>query len=1048
MPFQKYINAINNLYKSGKATEHSYRPALQTCLTDLFAHSKVVVTNEPKRQKCGAPDYILSKRGIDIGYVEAKDIGIDLDKTEKSEQLKRYRKSLDNLILTDYLDFRFFIDDKKVEQVAIAKVENKNIVPLPENFERLELILNDFIAFRGQTIKSARKLAEMMAHKARLMKDVFYNAIQDTSEHSSLHDQFEAFKTVLVHDMDEEQFADVYAQTVAYGLFTARLHDKTLEDFSRAEALTLIPKSNPFLRQLFHYVAGPDLDDRVVWIVDALCEVYRSTDLRAILQDFGTTTGKNDPILHFYETFLGAYDKKLKKARGVWFTPEPVVNFIVRAIDDVLKDHFGLPDGLADTSKIKIQVEAQETDKRSKTGRKMFEREVHRVQLLDVATGTGTFLAEAVKQIYSRFKGQEGMWSGYVERDLLPRLHGFELLMASYAMCHMKLDLLLQETGYKPSNPQKPPRLGVYLTNSLEEHHPDMDTLFARWLSTEANEASRIKKEMPIMVAFGNPPYSGHSSNKGEWLAGILESYKKEPGGKVKLQEKNSKWLNDDYVKFIRLGEYYIEKNGEGILAYITNNGYIENPTFRGMRWHLLNTFDEIYILDLHGNSKKKEVTPDGQPDKNVFDIQQGVAIIVGVKHHPKTGKKSLARVHHADLWGDRDKKYSFLEKNTIKSVKWEKLQPSEPEYFFAPKNYGRQKEYRKGFAVNDLFPVNSVGIVTARDALTIHKKREDLIDTIERFSALPVEEARQEYNLKKDVQDWSVSWAQGDLKKTGLSSENIQPINYRPFDTRWTYYTGNSKGFHCRPRPDVMKHFLAGENVGLSTTKSIEIKRGFEHILVTNKLTTHHTVSIKEVNYVFPLYVYHNDFDIEITKTPNLDPQIYNQIEEIVPDATPENLFDYIYGVLHSPEYRMRYAEFLKSAFPRIPYPKDTKTFHALAKYGTQLRELHLMESEKLKDLVTTYPVDGDHEVKKPCFGGGKVWINETQYFGGVPQLAWDFYIGGYQPAQKWLKDRKGRKLSNDDILHWQRVIVALTETDKIMKQINSIDFLPKAEK
>ena len=585
MNFSEYVQDVSKRFATGNAREHAYRPSLQNLLEATIPD--ILATNDPARIKCGAPDFILTRKKIDVGYIEAKDIDVDLNKTEKDEQLKRYLESLDNLILTDYLEFRFFLHGQKVETIRIAEIDGNSIRPLPENFDRLKTLLIDFAAFQGQTIKSAKKLAAMMAHKARLMRDVF-RATLESEEPSTLKDQMKAFKTILMHDLDEAQFADIYAQTIAYGLFTARLHDTTLEDFSRSEALLLIPASNPFLRQLFSYVAGPELDSRVVWIVDALCEVYRATDLRDILKDFGTSTGQNDPILHFYETFLGEYDKNIKEIRGVWYTPEAVVNYIVRAIDDVLKDHFGLKDGLADTSKVEIEIDSDRVNK--KTGkREKNKKSVHKVQLLDVATGTGTFLAEAVKQIYRRFEGQEGLWSRYVDNDLLPRLHGFELLMASYAMCHMKLDLLLRETGYKPLDSKKPPRVGVYLTNSLEEHHPDADTLFASWLSHEANAASRIKKDTPIMIAFGNPPYNGESINKGEWIMNLMQGYKQEPSG-GKLKEKNSKWVNNDYAKFIRMGEYFIDKNGEGVLAYITSHSYLDGPIFRGMRYHLLKT--------------------------------------------------------------------------------------------------------------------------------------------------------------------------------------------------------------------------------------------------------------------------------------------------------------------------------------------------------------------------------------------------------------------------------------------------------------------------
>lgn len=1040
MPIQKYIDDVQRQYKTGIAREHAYRPALKTLIEDIMPD--VTAINDPAHIKCGAPDFILHRRKIDVGYIEAKDVGIDLSKTEKTEQLKRYLESLDNLILTDYLEFRFYRNGEKVDVIRIADIQNGQIKALPAQYDRLKTLLLEFSDFQGQTIKSAKKLAKMMAHKAKLMKHVFYNVITDEKD-SSLKDQLKAFQNVLVHDMTAEQFADVYAQTIAYGLFTARLHDKTLDTFSRSEALLLIPKSNPFLRQLFSYVAGSELDERVVWIVDALCEVFLFSDLNKILEDFGTATGQKDPMLHFYETFLAEYDSNLRKARGVWYTPEPVVNFIVRAIDDVLKTHFDLKDGIADKSKIKIKVESDRISKRSGK-RELDEIEVHKVQLLDVATGTGTFLAEAVKQIYKRYKGQEGIWSSYVENDLLPRLHGFELLMASYAMCHMKLDLLLQETGYKPLNKTNPPRVSVYLTNALEEHHPDMDTLFASWLSYEANAASRIKRDMPIMVAFGNPPYSGESTNKGDWILKLMDDYKKEPEGKIKLQERNAKWLNDDYVKFIRQGEHYIEKNGEGVLAYITNHSYLDNPTFRGMRWHLMSVFDDIYIIDLHGNAKKKEVSPDGSEDKNVFDIQQGVAIIVAVKTR-KISKKDLANIHHVDLWGKRKAKCDLLEQSTLGNLDWETLAPQHPQYFFIPKNYDLLIEYEEGIALNTLFPVNSVGIVTARDHFTIHEKKEDLERTINDFVSLPVEQARDKYKLGKDARDWKVKLAQQELKDTELNHNNITDISYRPFDTRWTYYTGKSKGFHCMPRGEVMRHLLQGDNVALNVAKQ-QKSSDFQHIFVHRGIVESSLVSNRtsEISYSMPLYRFEAVMGDVEQKVPNFDTKTYKKIKKSIPDVTPENLFDYIYGVLHSPSYRTRYAEFLKSDFPRIPYPSDPDTFHALSAKGAELRGLHLMESDALDNLITTYPISGDNEVIKLRYDDGNVYINESQYFGNVPSVAWEFYIGGYQPAQKWLKDRKGRELSVDDIMHYQRIIVALVNTDRVMKEIDSIKFLP----
>ena len=659
MTIEQYVDNIGKRYKLGNATEHTFRGDLQQLIESLIP--EIRATNEPKRQSCGAPDYILTKKDIPIGFIEAKDIGDkDLEGAKKAgnkEQFDRYKSSLNNLIFTDYLDFHLYRDGLFITKIAIAELTDKGIKPLHENFANFTNLLKDFCTHIGQTIKSSKKLAEMMAGKARLLSDVIEKALtsdEDNQEDSTLKDQMNAFKKILIHDITPKGFADVYSQTIAYGMFAARLHDPSLDTFSRQEAAELIPKSNPFLRKLFGYIAGPDLDDRIKWIVDSLVEIFLACNVEEILKNYGTSTKMEDPIIHFYETFLSEYDPKLRKARGVWYTPQPAVSFIVRAVDYILKTEFDLPHGLADNSKIKIKVNQQG---------KQVELEVHRVQILDPATGTATFLAEVIKHIHKKFEGQQGIWSNYVETHLLPRLNGFELLMASYAMAHLKLDLLLTETGYKPTGNQ---RFRVYLTNSLEEHHPDTGTLFANWLSTEANEANHIKRDTPVMVVMGNPPYSVSSSNKSEWILNLIADYKKD------LNEKKIN-LDDDYIKFIRYGQHFIDKNGSGILAYISNNSFIDGITHRQMRKQLLKSFDKIYILDLHGNAKKKEVSPDGSPDQNVFDIMQGVSINIFVR----TGKKKeneLGKVFHFDLYGKREDKYNFLNESSIDSINWNEL--------------------------------------------------------------------------------------------------------------------------------------------------------------------------------------------------------------------------------------------------------------------------------------------------------------------------------------------------------------------------------------
>ena len=598
---QTFVQKVISTHKTGAATEHSYRPALQELFESLS--NEITAINEPKRVSCGAPDFIIQRGELAVGHVEAKDLHVGLRgmKDANKAQQERYRNALPNLIYTNCLDWDFYRNGELYASVSIA--ENlASIKPSQDQFQTLENLLRDFISQRPQSISSPEVLAHMMAGKAQLIKDIFTNTLSaEDGGQSELYGHYQAFKQQLIHDISIPDFADLYAETIAYGMFAARLHDDTPEDFSRQEALHLLPKSNPFLRSLFGFIAGVDLDERIAWVIDDLAAVFQAANVKTIMQGFGELTGRQDPFLHFYETFLSSYNPAKRKSRGVWYTPEAVVNFIVRAVDEVLQTEFGLPDGLADTSKISIDWDTDLNDKKGKPV--LQKKEVHRVQILDPATGTGTFLAEVVKHIAPKIKSvAPSLWTSYIESDLVPRLHGFELLMASYSMCHMKLDMILTELGYKPGN--NPPRLGVYLTNSLEEGEREVQDLFmAQWLTREAREASDIKRKNPIMCILGNPPYAGESSNKGDWIMELMEAYKKEPGGKQKLKERNPKWINDDYVKFIGMSEHLISQNGEGVLGFITNHGYLDNPTFRGMRWHLRLSIDKIYLLDLHGNS-------------------------------------------------------------------------------------------------------------------------------------------------------------------------------------------------------------------------------------------------------------------------------------------------------------------------------------------------------------------------------------------------------------------------------------------------------------
>lgn len=1053
---ERYIAEVSKQFATGKATELSYRPALASLLSELLP--KYVVTNEPRRIDCGAPDYIISKGGssnIPVAFVEAKDVNDrDLDgNREHKEQFNRYKNSLDHILFTDYLDFHLYEFGEFVDSVRIAEVRGDKVVVIQPNVTKFLEMVDSFSGALPQKITSAKKLAQMMAAKAKLLAETIYKTLEnDTEKTGELAGQWNAFKNILIHDLTEKAFADIYAQTIAYGMFAARLHDKTPDTFSRAEAAMLIPETNPFLRKIFQSIAGFDMDESIVWIVDDLVETFRVTDISKVMKNFGQSSGQGDPLIHFYEDFLYHYDPKQKKSCGVYYTPEPVVDFMVNAVDEILKDSFKLPMGLADTSKVTLKRSNDlYTDNRTTDHKRHEEKEYHRVQILDPATGTATFPAKIVRKIYSSMQGNLGAWQNYVDEHLLPRLNGFEFMMAPYAIAHLKLDMVLSETGYIP---KKNNRLRIYLTNSLEECDPNTGTLFAQWLAQEASEANFVKRDTPVMVMIGNPPYSVSSSNNGPWINGLMNDYKKD------LNERNIQPLSDDYIKFIRLAHYYVAKNGEGVVAYISNNSFIDGIIHRQMRKSLLEAFDEIYILDLHGNSRIKETTLDGSKDENVFDIMQGVSINIFVKRlvrqahqpckvtelaevtkenviaNPAGVKQSIAKVYHHELYGKRAEKYHYLKTHSIKDVPWQKLNLQAPQYFFVPKDFSVQGEYEKGFKIDELMRTGCTGIETRRDSITIKITPSEIKEVKNDFCLKPLESLREKYHAAKDCRDWKLDLAMDDLKN---NSPVLSKILYRPFDFRYTLYTGKCRGFIGYPFNEVMKHLL-NENIALvASSKNRQVCTLY--YMASNTLTERHVLdTISNSMNVFPLFLYptENEANLGEQRKPNLDKTIWRKIDECVGDkTTPEQVFDYIYGVLHMPSYRERYKEFLKIDFPRIPYPENAEEFNRIAAIGEKLRKLHLMQ-EIPQPLTVLFNTPGDNIVTELRYENGKVFINKTQCFENVPELAWNFYIGGYQPAQKWLKDRKNRTLTYDDIEHYRKIVAILVETHNLMQELD----------
>ncbi|MCY3863839.1 MAG: N-6 DNA methylase, partial [Chloroflexi bacterium] len=713
------------------------------------------------------------------------------------------------------------MNGEKIETVRIAKVKNDKITRVPSAYGDLTDMLRRFARQTTQSVNSAQELAERLARSAQFIAHFIEKDLKSDTPSANLRNQMAAFQKTLLPGLDIPRFADMYAQTLAYGLFASRVNFQGYcAKFTLRGAAEDIPQTNPFLRDLFYH-SRFDIGRRLTWMAESLVEILRHTDMDSILAHFGQRTQQTDPVVHFYETFLSAYNPSLREARGVYYTPEPVVKYIVRSVDHILKTRFNRPRGLADENAL----------------------------ILDPAAGTGTFLYFVIEQIKEAFAGQQGLWKSYIEKHLLPRIFGFEILMAPYTVAHMNLSLQLKEAGYEFKEGE---RLGIYLTNSLEEAVEAPPLPFANFIAEEANTAAEIKRDKPIMVVLGNPPYSGHSANKGEWIGKLVRDYYFVDGESI--GERNPKWLQDDYVKFIRFGQWRIERNGEGVLALITNHGYLDNPTFRGMRQQLMNAFSEIFIVNLHGNYIKGNVTPDGNVDENVFDIRAGVAIALFIKQ--ARTRDDAATVKYFDIWGKRGDKYFELDNSSLSNISWNELNVSKPHYLFVPTSLDSHPEYESFTSVKDAFPANSLGIATARDSLTIHHTAESTWKTISNFASLDTDEARDFYNLGKDARDWKVRLAQADILASGPEMKYVSSILFRPFDRRYTYYTGKTKGFICMPRREIMRHLLGSDNLALLTLRRPRSDL-FGNFWVTNNITEKSVITSKDNANVFPLYLY-----------------------------------------------------------------------------------------------------------------------------------------------------------------------------------------------
>lgn len=1010
-------------------TEHTGRGALETLL-GVFAPKGVRVQHEPKREKDkGAPDFKISKPGAILGYVEVKEVGTNLDRVLKSDQIRRYRELSDNILVTDYLQW-IWIDATTVREREIlafpSDLESRKSRLAPERAEAVGRLLDAFFSQAPQGVGRARQLALALATRSRLLRDYLgEELVRQQREHreGKLFGLFEIFRDQVFHELTTADFADAFAQMLAYGLFLARLNsgDKVV---TLANARQFVPGSFRLIRELVDFLK--DLDDadyqEVRWVVEEVLSIVNNLDLPAIHADlsFGVRKAvsrkvrandeeehwlfERDPFIYFYEDYLKAYDATMRKSRGVYYTPPPVVNFIVRAVDDILKEKFAIRAGLADS---------------------------RRVTVLDFACGTGTFLLEVFQQVFENIGGADaGKAAPMVREHLLKNIYGFEYLIAPYTIAHLKLSQFLHDRGHPLASGE---RLQVFLTNTLEPIEPQRNLLLPA-ISAEVQAAQEVK-DKPILVILGNPPYSGHSKNKGAWISAAIDGYKytietDETGKEFQkpLGERNPKWLNDDYVKFIRFAQLKMDAVEEGVVGIITNHSWLDNTTFRGMRQSLMRTFDQIYVLDLHGNAKKKETAPDGSKDENIFDIEQGVAISLFIK------KPGLERgVWRGDLWGKRLEKYKAAAEKRLKKTDFSTVRPMPPFLIFAPENSFVRDEYHQGWRLPDIYQVNVLGFQTHRDDFAISFTETETKKKLADFSnpRISNEEITQLYGIESN-RDWSLETSRQNLRKGGPPT--LRTVSYRPFDERWCEYSNLTMDY---PRRELLDHVIGRENIILGVGRAgVAIpERPWELVMISTIPVDANIFRRGGIN-LFPIYVYNSEIRQE-----SLAKDFRKHVNYFFKhEYDPEQILGYIYAILHAPTYRRRYAEFLRIDFPRIPFAAAHEDFEKLSALGGELIDAHLLRG-LAQGALANYHGKGEDAVDKPRYAEAeaRVYINEAQYFDPLPKEIWNFHIGGYRVIEKYLKSRKGRKLSLAEIEQVGAIAHSLAFTLRQMEKIDA---------
>ncbi len=1019
--YREYFTEVRKRYAQGDYTEATFRTPFENFLKKLLPQCEFI--HEPDRvTKLGAPDFKVLRGGAKMGYVETKELGKNLDKELAGPQIAKYKESINNIIFTDYCRFILIRNSQVIFDINLFTIPDLGHSAFPNFLNRMDnfgKMMDSFVTYNVPSIESGEELARELSKKAKLLRDLAEQQLEADlkpgAEASTLSDFYRSIQE-LINDITVHDCADAYSQTITYGLFLARMNSK--DPLTRQTASTAIPHSIGIIKKIFTSIAS-DLPSNLTWVIDEIVEVLNASNMPKVLSEIDTRGKKDrDPFTFFYEDFLKEYDPEKRKHLGVYYTPRPVINFIVNSVNSILKDDFGKKLGFAEDS----------------------------VTVLDPAVGTGTFLWLVYLLTLGELKERKlsGLINSKIANHILKDFYGFEVMITPYIFAHLKLASILKKWFY---NFKDEDRVQVFLTNTLEPSETHGPIPYLRELNEESKKANEIKQKKKILAIVSNPPYSGESFNRGQWVRDLMQGYAAKDGRKddgyykvdgASIGERTTKWIGNDYVKFIRFAQWKIDSEGEGVVGFITDNSYLDNPTFRGVRQSLMNTFNRIYILNLHGHFRKdRNPTSAGGNDENVFDIEQGVAIAIFVKSPKQKG----TTVKYADLFGTREHKFVWLDRTVLEKVKWKELSPTSPQYYLIPVETKVGDPYHEAPSIPEIFPLNISGIVTGNDEVTVKWSREDVWNTVSDLASMEKDEAKTKFGIKKETTAWPLASVKNDLTLSGPSKDKIVPILYHPFDVRYSYYTGKGGGFICRPRSSVMNHMLR-ENVSLLFNRREPLPGQYSDFLATDLIADHKASTRYDTCYQAPLYLYENE-----KKVPNVNPQLLDRLSvQYGATVTPEDLFYYTYAVCYSPAYRSKYESELRRDYPRIPFAIDVSIFSKMVGYGERLAKLHLGKVDLSPR--TRFDVTGSNLVEKVEYSQGKIAINETQYFTSVSQDVWEFYVGGYQVLDKWLKSRKDRELTGADVEEFMKIVEIVRETIALMKQIDEVPFLPKATK